>query len=391
MPAPDVAPAANVAPAAPRILIVDDSRIVRATIARHIKSKFVHSEAVDGEAGWNQLCADVSIRAVISDLSMPKLDGFGLLQRIRAAADARIRSLPVIIISGDDEAAQMRRAAKLGATEFITKGIGAVELVARLENLTALSEARQQLDNVRVAAAQNATTDILTELGTSALLIKQGASMFAYARRHRVPLSVVRVAIDDFVKLRARVGDTVADQILVAIARLLVSRLRKEDVVARTDAAEFAIAAPSASAVAAAKFARRLVEDICGARITWQGKAVKISAAIGIADSTLEAAESFADVFAAAGRRLDRARTLSGERVVSEDLVARVVAPQVPSVEEALALLAAGRGAELLPFAAELALRIYSLVKFCDDQFSVAERNRIEMAATQKLATLKAV
>ena len=95
-------------------------------------------------------------------------------------------------------------------------------------------------------------------------------------------------------------------------------------------------------------------------------------------------------MFAAAGRRLDRARTLSGERVVSEDLVARVVVPLVPSVEEALALLAAGRGAELLPFAAELALRIYSLVKFCDDQFSVAERNRIEMAATQKLATLKA-
>ncbi len=379
----------DVAPAAPRILIVDDSRIVRATIGRHIKSRFSHSEAVDGEDGWAQLCADASIRAVISDLSMPKLDGFGLLQRIRAAADARIRSLPVIIISGDDEAAQTRRAARLGATEFITKGIGAVELVARLENLTALSEARLQLDSVRMAAAQNSATDILTELGTTALLIKQGASMFAYARRHRVPLSVVRVGIDDFAKLRARVGDSVADQILVAIARLLVSRLRKEDVVARTDAAEFAIAAPSASAAAAAKFARRLVEDIRGARITWQGKSVKLGAAVGIADSTLEPAESFADVFAAAGHRLERARMQSGDRVVAEDLVAKVVVPQVPSVEEALTLLATGRGAELQAFASELALRIYPLVKFCDDQFSVAERSRIEMAATQKLATLK--
>ncbi len=383
---PAAAPAASIAP---RILIVDDSRIVRATIGRHIKSRFSHLEAVDGEDGWAQLCADASIRAVISDLGMPKLDGFGLLQRIRASADARIRSLPVIIISGDDEAAQTRRAAKLGATEFITKGIGAVELVARLENLTALSEARLQLDRARVAAAQNSATDLLTDLGTTALLIKQGASMFAYARRHRVPLSVVRVGIDDFAKLRTRVGDTVADQILVAIARLLTSRLRREDVVARTDAAEFAIAAPSASAVAAAKFARRLVEDIRAARITWQGKSVKLGAAVGIADSTLEPAESFADVFAAAGRRLERARTQSGDRVVAEDLVAKVVVPQVPSVEEALTLLAAGRGAELHAFASELALRIYPLVKFCDDQFSVAERSRIEMAATQKLATLK--
>ena len=386
MAAPETATAA---PSAPRILIVDDSRIVRATIVRHIKSKFSHCEAVDGEEAWTQLCADASIGAVISDLGMPKLDGFGLLQRIRAAADSRIRSLPVIIISGDDEAAQTRRAAKLGATEFITKGIGAVELVARLENLTALSEARLQLDHARVAAAQNTATDILTGLGTTALLVKQGASMFAYARRHRIPLSVVRVGIDDFVKLRARVGDTVADQILVAIARLLTSRLRKEDVVARTDAAEFAIAAPAASAVAAAKFARRLVEDIRAARITWQGKSVKISAAIGIADSTLEPAESFADIFGAAGRRLERARALSGDRVVAEDLIARPVVPQVPSVEEALSLLAAGRGAELQAFASELALRIYPLVKFCDDQFSVADRKRLEMAATQKLATLK--
>jgi diguanylate cyclase (GGDEF)-like protein len=382
--------APEVAPAAPRILIADDSRIVRATIARHITPRFPVSEAVDGEEAWRQIEADASIRVVISDLGMPVLDGYGLLARIRGAGDARIRTLPVIIISGDDDEAHLKRVSSLGATEFITKSIGAVELVARLENLTELSDARQKLDTARITAAQTAATDPLTQLGTMALLVKQGAALFSYARRHRVPLAVVRISIDDFINVRDKVGESVADQILVAVARLLVSRLRKEDVIARTDAAEFTIAAPAASGLAAAKFSRRLSGDIRNARITWQGKNLSISASIGISDSTVAATNSFADLLSLASRRMERARLLEGDRVVAEDEAnAEAAPPMAPSTEEAIAMLADGREAELRVHASELALKIYPLVKFCDDQFTAAERERIELAATQKLATLK--
>jgi two-component system, cell cycle response regulator len=390
--APESLPTAGTAvtATAPRVLIVDDSRIVRATIIKHIKGRFAHVEAADGEEGWARLAADRSIRVVISDLAMPKLDGYGLLQRIRKSDDARIRAMPVVMISGDDETAQMKRASKLGATEFITKGIGAVELVARLENLALLSMVKAERDDAREVAAQTATTDPLTQQGTMALLVKQGAAMFSYARRHRVPLAVVRVRIDDFTAVRTRVGEGVADQILVAVARLLTSRLRKEDVVARTDGAEFSIAAPAASTLAAAKFARRLADDIRGARITWRGKSVRITASIGVSDSAMGGVESFADVFGAAGRRLERASAAGGDRVVAEDAEdpAGVAGGGAPGVEEALALLAAGRGGELHAFAEELALKIYPLVKFCDERFSIAERTRIELAATQKLPTI---
>ncbi|MBL8385096.1 MAG: response regulator [Burkholderiales bacterium] len=384
--------APEVAPALPRILIVDDSRIVRASIARQIRARFAITEAVDGEEGWARLREDASIRAVISDLAMPKLDGFALLTRIRTADDARLRAMPVVIISGDDEGAQMKRAARLGATDFITKGIAAVELVSRLENLTALTDAREKLDTARATAAQTATTDPVTQVGTMSLLIKHGAAMFSYARRHRVPLAVVRVALDDFAALRERIGERVADQILTAVAKLLTSRLRKEDVVARTDVAEFAIAAPAASSLAALKFSRRLADDIRGARITWRGKRLTIGAAIGIADSTHAPAHSFADVFALAGRRLERARARDDDRVVFEDEAAPAEAPPpAPSIEEALALLAAGQGGELRAHVAELALRIFPLVKFCDDQFTAAERERVELAITQRLSTLKEI
>jgi diguanylate cyclase (GGDEF)-like protein len=382
--------AAEVATVAPRVLIADDSRMVRATIARHIKTKFQAVEAQDGQDAWDKLLGDPAICAVITDLGMPRLDGFGLLQRIREASEERVRALPVIVISGDDEAAQMKRAARLGATEFITKGVGAIELVSRLENLTELRRTRQSLDTARVAVAKDATTDPTTQVGTMALLVKQGAAMFSYAQRHRVPLSVLRIGLDNFESLRDKAGEPVTDQILAAVARLLVSRLRKEDVVARADAAEFAVAAPAATAAAAARFSERLAQDIRGARIRWQGRSIRIAASIGIADSIAEPAQSFADIYSAAGRRLERARADGGNRVVCEDASQPYVAapPLPPGITQALALLAAGRGDELRPFAAELALKIFPLVKYCDEQFSAAERERVELVATQRLATL---
>ena len=66
-------------PALPRVLIVDDSRIVRASIVKHIKGAYDFREESDGEMGWQTLLLDPSIQVVISDIGMPKLDGFGLL------------------------------------------------------------------------------------------------------------------------------------------------------------------------------------------------------------------------------------------------------------------------------------------------------------------------
>ena len=69
-------------PALPRVLIVDDSRIVRASIVKHIKGAYDFREESDGEMGWQTLLLDPTIQVVISDIGMPKLDGFGLLEEL---------------------------------------------------------------------------------------------------------------------------------------------------------------------------------------------------------------------------------------------------------------------------------------------------------------------
>jgi diguanylate cyclase (GGDEF)-like protein len=382
---------AAVKPEMPRVLVVDDSRIVRATIAKHVRNVYEVREAPDGEEGWKALVGDPQIRVVISDLTMPKLDGFGLIERIRKSDDARIREVPIIMISGDDEAEPRRRASALGATAFITKGVGSAELLAQLETLTVSPPTREELDAARVAAAEQVVTDPLTQLSTISFLVKQGAQLFAYARRHHLPLSVMRIVLDDFDDLRNTVGDAVADQILVGVSKLLSSRMRREDFVARTGTAEFAVALPAATRGGAATLAQRLAEEIRQAKITWQGTALHISASIGVADSVSDVVESFADIYGTAARRIDRARASGGGQVVWDDDANLKPAPAspnpvAPSVDQALRMLAAGRGNELEMHVPELARAIYPLVKFCDEMFEKAA-NRGQ-ASSNKAADL---
>jgi len=102
-----------------RVLVVDDSRMVRASIIKHIRGRFDAREEPDGEAGWEALLVDPAIDLVVTDIGMPRLDGFGLLERIRGSKVARVRNLPVVIISGDEDENARERALKLGANGFI--------------------------------------------------------------------------------------------------------------------------------------------------------------------------------------------------------------------------------------------------------------------------------
>ena len=365
----------------PVVLLIDDSRMVRASIAKHLKDAYEVQEAVDGEDGWQKLLAEPRVKVVISDLSMPNLDGYQLLERIRTSKVSRIRDVPVMMISGSEEESERKRATDLGATDFITKGIGTAEVLARIEALSELARAKEELDATRVALAEQATTDPVTQTFTMGYMVKQGSAMFSYAHRHKIPVAVMRLGLDEFEDLRKRAGDVVADQILTAVAKLVSSRMRKEDCVARTGPAEFGVMSPSATAAAAEVFAQRLVAEIDAAKISWQGQSLKIRASIGACDSVVETVESFADLMVIAQERMLHARAYGGGRVIAAGADTPTQPPRslIPTVEEALAMIADGHGDRLLPYARDLARTIYPLVRFCDDVFQTDHNKSAEL------------
>lgn len=130
-------------PGRPRVLVIDDSKFVRTTFRRILESSMDVREEVDGDAGWRAIAGDAAIQLVFCDISMPNMDGFGVLRHVRGAADERIRQLPVIVISGDEDEATRRRVREAGATDFISKSADATEVLSRIDNQLRLLRAKE--------------------------------------------------------------------------------------------------------------------------------------------------------------------------------------------------------------------------------------------------------
>src|SRR3954465_2943282 len=113
------------------VLVVDDSKFVRTTFATILRPSFAVREAADGEAGGGAIEADPAIVLVLTDLDMPKLTGFALIGRIRNSTDDRVRKLPVVVISGNEEPGAKERARDAGATDFIANSADATEVTGR--------------------------------------------------------------------------------------------------------------------------------------------------------------------------------------------------------------------------------------------------------------------
>lgn len=116
------------------------------SLIRHLKGFYEVREEGDGEAAWQSLVVDHSIRAVISDIQMPKLNGYELLERVRTSKLRRLQQLPFILVSGEETEAERAKASALGVSDFVTKGAGSAEVLTRLNNLLALSSAQENLD-----------------------------------------------------------------------------------------------------------------------------------------------------------------------------------------------------------------------------------------------------
>ncbi len=103
----------------PRFLVIDDEAPVRENLVR-----FLHLEGYETlEAGDGLAGVDIAVRSppdlVLCDLSMPRLDGFGVLARLRA--NATTASVPFVFLTASTDIEDARIGYLLGASEYVTK------------------------------------------------------------------------------------------------------------------------------------------------------------------------------------------------------------------------------------------------------------------------------
>ena len=117
------------------VLTVDDSRTMRDMLLLALEGAgYTVIQAVDGVDGLETLAAK-GTDVVITDINMPRMDGFGFIEGMRAHTDHRTTPVPVLTTESDAEKKQRARAA--GATGWIVKPFDPVKLVDAVRRVAA--------------------------------------------------------------------------------------------------------------------------------------------------------------------------------------------------------------------------------------------------------------
>lgn len=349
----------------PHILIVDDSRVVRISLIKNLKEHFEIREEGDGEAAWQTLVVDHSIKAVISDLQMPKLNGYELLERLRTSKLRRLQQLPFILVSGEEGEEERARAKALGVSDFVTKGAGSTELLTRLNNLLNLTSAQENLEADRERLVQ----DPVSGLFTRKYLELQAAQALSHAARHGIDVSVMVLGFDGFEGLCQRLGVDVAEEVCNRFAKMLAGKVRHEDSLGHYGMGQFAIVSPGTAPAFCATFAERVREAVEMAKLTIRGETVALTVSVGLASMPNDKVSSAGSLLDLAGERMHVAMGEGGNRTEAGGVLP---ATRPISLNHALELLAAGRNEPVIPHLPALLERLVPMLQLMDKELGLA-------------------
>jgi len=145
-----------------RLLVVDDNKVNRLLLARSVELQGYHvSLAENGRIALDKLHSE-PFDLLLLDIEMPELDGFAVLEQLKA--DAQLRDLPVIVTSSIEGLNNVVRCIGLGAEDYLPKPVNSVLLKARIG---ASLEKKRLRDEQRELVRRFATSEVAQDLQRS--------------------------------------------------------------------------------------------------------------------------------------------------------------------------------------------------------------------------------
>ena len=259
-----------------KVLIVDDSLLVRVAAKKMLGEDFEVVLAEDGQDGWEKVQNDPQLQVIFTDLVMPEMDGFELLKKIRTSEQEAINSLPVIVTTGaDNPEIAKQKAINLGATDFIAKPFDAAAITAR-----ALSYAN--LHKTTSSLKEQTTIDVLTGQMNAKGFRSQLEKEISFVVRHQSRMTVMAIEVDGFKDLFIRVGRKGTETIIRKIADVIGNVVRREDTIARTGLATFMVSQPLALVENTLEIADQICRAIAGLKARLAGDRLKITVSVGV-------------------------------------------------------------------------------------------------------------
>jgi two-component system cell cycle response regulator len=265
-----------------RILVVDDSQVVRRAVGEMLR-KAGHSvdEAGDGNSAVRRLEA-TEYDVVITDLRMPERDGFGVLEAVRQAS----LSTEVIILTGthakDVDCAV--RALRLGAHDYLQKPPNNAEQVIVTVD-RALEKKRLREANLRLLRQleELSFTDPLTGALNRRAFDNALRREVSRARRYGLVISLLLIDLDHFKRVNDTLGHPAGDEILKAFVKRLERALRESDALHRYGGEEFAILLPHTAEAGGRELGERLLAATAREPFVVNHRDVVVTASAGLA------------------------------------------------------------------------------------------------------------
>lgn len=144
-----------------RVLVVDDSQTIVAVLRRMLQQNgYLVLEALDAEKGIEVALAERP-DLVFLDIVLPGMSGFQALRYLRR--EASTCAIPIIMMSGNEQATEQFYAQRIGADDFMKKPFSRAEVFARIERLLDDSLLPRRTNHVRAANAAAVATATSTE------------------------------------------------------------------------------------------------------------------------------------------------------------------------------------------------------------------------------------
>ena len=312
-------------PYIPTILLVDDDPLsleIAVVALRHMEPTWNVVGFEDPhaalEAAWG-----LDQCVVITDWTMPSMDGIEIAQRLREHEEAG-HAYHVVLVTARTSIEDMERGFEY-ANDFVVKPYDPRELRARIRAGLRLVGRHSRLiaDNVQLAA--QAETDPLTGLRNRRSALELALKEFDRYRRRRHPVSVLLIDIDHFKEVNDGHGHAAGDAVLQEVAKSLTSGLRPYDTLARWGGEEFLVLSPHCSFSDALGLAERLRKILSQSPLALpEGGALPVTASFGVAGASI-----VADTLEAVARSADRALYLAKKR--GRNLVAGAI--DVPELQ----------------------------------------------------------
>ena len=242
-------------PAAPIAIIADDEDLGRLLLAETAEASGLRALSFDDGAAALNAALSHEVAIVLLDVDMPGMDGYAVCRRLRA--EARFASVPIVMVTGHEDAAAITRAFEAGATDFISKPVNWALLPRRLAYILRNAAAAERIERL-------AYFDTLTGLPNRQRCLETAQRLFADAERSQEQVAVLYMDLNSFKRVNDTFGHSVGDAVLQNVAGKLshiVSRFQAEDAhvsVSRFGGDEFVVLVRHHAA-------RTLAADIAGA------------------------------------------------------------------------------------------------------------------------------